>query len=175
MNISDLLLRRDLPVNVFIVILTLIFSLSLHSGHKRQYTRLKNDIIVQRKKNKLLSEIKSIIMETEALDKDFWQGGSAAANVIADQLNKKLQEANANNAIVSVARQEDKDSYVAITLKLTFQLSYKSILNFLKYIDTNPKILKIESASIKKISEDMDEEDGKLNVDISLRAYFLKG
>lgn len=174
MNINDIVLRKDLPINISIAFVSIIISAAILGAANKASISLKNNTKIQTEKNSILQEIKSISSSLETVKKNFWQDNAFISGEFYDQLQNKLQELEAYDILIIVEPIENKVAYGMVPLKVTFKLDYKSILSFLKFTEEHPKVLKIQYVNLKKVFTKPEDEDNRLDAEILLQAFCLK-
>lgn len=174
MKLEKLFLRKDLPINIAVVIIAVIVCISMVNSHNEQSNKLIKDRENQVEKNKLLQDVQSITEKLNSIDDNFWEIDADLSKAIAAQLKLKLTQLNAEDIKITSQKQEDEKFYILNPATLEFVLDYKGLLSFLRYIDNHTKMFRVHKLDVAKLTEESKYIEDKLEVKILLSAYSFK-
>lgn len=146
--LNNLLKRKNIIVNVVLIIFVSVVGLYIHSLLSRINKNLKAEIILEKKKNDLMKKI--AMAERNVSD---YKGllTQKEITLVINTITSIAQDSGVKIVSVRPDREQHYPIYAKTSIKLSLLAdSYQDIINFINELETSPDLYKVVNLGIKK-------------------------
>ncbi|MDP2938956.1 MAG: type 4a pilus biogenesis protein PilO [Candidatus Omnitrophota bacterium] len=172
-DLSKLLQKKDLLINLLILVLALFIARGIYKAQTAQIASLKMQLNEQQQVNRLSSELETLEQELKHLQIGISTGMISTVNVM-DKITELTKKRNISISSINPRSQADKGFYWQHSFEIVLEANYNQTGGFLSDIENSKDLFKVDALRVSTGTRGLNKDAKQQRVEITISAISWK-